>query len=210
MLRNPRFVLDDVEEIKQLIRDYPWATIVASTSAGMVASHYPVLLDESDVDGITLLSHVGRPDDELLELGRGEVLVVIQGPHGYISPSWYPEDQLVPTWNHVSAHLWGTPEILDAETNFAVLNQLTNHFEQRVEHPRSLTTDEETTRHVATGTAGFRLVVTRVDARAKLSQNKAEEVQLNVIEHLRTDPAYRHDVLADAMEHHRARTTSGD
>ena len=88
MRHTPRYLMTDEEEVKRLIRDHPWATFVSATSTGLVASHYPVLLDEA-ASGITVLTHFGRPDDELHELGRHEVLVVVQGPHDYVSPSWY-------------------------------------------------------------------------------------------------------------------------
>ena len=87
--------MTDPEEVKRLIRNHPWATFVSAPSTGMVASHYPILLDE-DATEIIVLSHFGRPDDELHELGRHQVLVIVQGPHDYVSPSWYPPGDLVP------------------------------------------------------------------------------------------------------------------
>src|SRR5690554_6065145 len=129
MRHTPKFLMTDPDEVKRLIRQHPWATIVSATSKGLVASHYPVLLDESK-DDIVLLSHVGRPDDELHELGEHEMLVVIQGPHDYVSPSWYGPGEVVPTWNHVTAHLYGVPEILSDEDNYTVLSGLTDHFEK--------------------------------------------------------------------------------
>ena len=64
-----------------------------------------------------------------------EVLVIIQGAHGYISPGWYDNDEFVPTWNHATAHLYGTPEILSDEENFRVLSHLVDHFEKRMPRP---------------------------------------------------------------------------
>lgn len=176
MRHTPRYLMTDPEEVKRLIRRHPWATIVSPASTGLVASHYPVLLDE-DADGIVLISHVGRPDDELHELGRHQVLAIIQGPHDYVSPSWYDEGDVIPTWNHVTAHLYGTPEILSDEENYAMLARLTDHFEQHHPGGRSLSQDEAGTRRVAKGTVGLRMVVDRFDARAKLSQNKSDEVR---------------------------------
>jgi transcriptional regulator len=112
MRHTPQYLMTDPEEVKRLIRNNPWATFVSATSNGLVASHYPVLLDESATD-ITVLSHFGRPDDELHELGQHQMMMIIQGPHDYVSPSWYAPGDLVPTWNHVTAHLYGTPVILD-------------------------------------------------------------------------------------------------
>ncbi|MGO1315871.1 MAG: FMN-binding negative transcriptional regulator [Cellulomonadaceae bacterium] len=183
MRHTPRYVLTDVEEVKRLVREHPWATFVSHTANGLVASHYPVLLEEGE-QGLSILSHFGRPDDELHELGRHELLVIVQGPHDYVSSSWYEPGDLVPTWNHVTAHLYGMPEILSEEENYAVLTRLTDHFERHHPHGRSLAEDEAGTRRTAKGTVGLRLRVARFDARAKLSQNKAPEVQARITERL--------------------------
>ena len=198
MRHTPRYVLTDPDEVKRLIRENPWATIVSHTVNGLVASHYPVLLDES-AEGIVLLSHVGRPDDELHELGQHEVLVIIQGPHGYVSPGWYAPGDIVPTWNHVTAHLYGVPEILDADENFRVLSQLVDHFESEMSHPVSLSEDEEGARRIARGTVGIRIPVTRFDARLKLSQNKAPEVVDRIIDELQAGETYAQPGLAREM-----------
>ena len=129
MRHTPRFLMTDPDEVKRLVRQHPWATFVSPASTGLVASHYPVMVEDGDDDGITLVSHFGRPDETLHELGQHEILVIVQGPHDYVSPSWYPPGDLVPTWNHVTAHLYGTPEILSDDENYAVLARLTDHFE---------------------------------------------------------------------------------
>ncbi len=182
MRHTPRYVLSDPAEVRRLIRRHPWATFVSPSSTGLTASHYPVILDEEACDGdrIVLLSHFGRPDDQTHELGAHEVLVIVQGPHAYVSPSWYPPGEIIPTWNHVTAHLYGIPEVLSDEENFAALRRLTDHFESGRPDGRSLSQDESTARRAAKGTVGLRLEVTRFDARVKLSQNKPPEVQREI------------------------------
>ena len=198
MRHTPSYVLTDESEVKRLIRENPWATIVSNTATGLVASHYPVVLEE-DADGISIVSHVGRPDEQLHELGQHEVIVIIQGPHGYISPSWYENGEFVPTWNHVTAHLYGTPELLGDAENFDVLGQLVDHFEKRMPSPLSLDIDEESARRIARGTVGLRLRVTRFDARLKLSQNKSPEVVERIIASLEGDGPYASKGLAGEM-----------
>lgn len=198
MRYTPSYMLTDPDEVKRLIRENPWATIVSNTAKGLVASHYPVVLEE-DAEGISIVSHVGRPDERNHELGQHEVMLIIAGPHGYVSPSWYGTDDFVPTWNHVTAHLYGTPEILSDEENFRVLGELVDHFEQRMPHPVSLQIDEEQARHIATGTVGIRIRITRFDARLKLSQNKAPEVVERILDALEGDGPYASKKLAGEM-----------
>lgn len=187
MRHTPRFLMTDPDEVRRLVRHHPWATFVSPSSTGLTASHYPVILDEEACTGddIVLLSHFGRPDDETHELGSHEVLVIVQGPHDYVSPSWYPPGEVIPTWNHVTAHLYGTPEVLSEEENYAALCRLTDHFEAGWPDGRSLSQDEAGTRRAAKGTVGLRLRVDRFEARAKLSQNKPAEVRDRITDELR-------------------------
>jgi transcriptional regulator len=201
MRHTPRYLMTDLLDVKRVIRGNAWATFVTNTSKGLVASHYPVILDESPDDDIVIVSHFGRPDDELHELGQHEVLVIIQGPHDYVSSSFYEQDDFVPTWNHVTAHLYGVPEVLSDEENFEMLSKLTDHFEQHFEGGRSLSEDEEKARQTAKGTVGLRMRVTRFDARAKLSQNKADVVKDRIEAHY----AGKNPRLADEMRRVRPR-----
>ena len=194
MRHTPRYLMTDPNEVKRLIRGNPWATFVSYTAKGLVASHYPVLVDE-DSDEIAIISHFGRPDEVIHELGRHEILVIIQGPHDYISPSWYEPGDIIPTWNHVTAHLYGTPELLSDDENYAMLSRLTDHFEQQRADGRSLSEDEAGTRRTAKGTIGLRMRVDRFDARAKLSQNKPPAV----IEKITTRVAEQNPGLAAEM-----------
>lgn len=196
MMHTGRYVSLDENEVKRLIRDNPWGTIVTHTATGLVASHYPMLLEE-DADGISVVSHVGKPDDEKLELGQHEALIIIQGPHGYISPGWY-DKPAVPTWNHVTTHLYGVPEILSDDENWAVLSRLTHHFEDRMPHPVLLEHHEESARKEMAGTAGFRVRVTRFEARLKLSQNRPH-VAGRIIEELENGEHYHYPALAGEM-----------
>jgi transcriptional regulator len=121
--KNSYYELTNEDEIRRLIRENPWAVLVSNSSAGLVASHYPVLLEEKRKE-LSIVTHVGRPDEKVHELGEHELLVIIQGPHGYISSSWYGDHIEVPTWKFIVAHLSGVPEILEAEENFEVLTRL--------------------------------------------------------------------------------------
>jgi transcriptional regulator len=202
MRQNPSFTLASEEGVKRLIREHPWMTIVSETSAsGLVASHYPVLLDE-EADGIVLLTHVGRPDEVVHELGRHEILVIVQGPHGYISPGWYDANPAVPTWNFVTAHLYGTPELLDASENLRVLEQLVDHFEDPMPEPRRMRGTAENSEYadrIATGTVGLRIPITRFVAKNKMSQNKPAETVDRIIDELEGDGPYASPALAAEM-----------
>jgi transcriptional regulator len=198
MRPNPVFASDDPNQVRKLVREHPWATLVTTSGAGLVASHYPVMLDE-DAEDLTLLTHLGRPDDEMLKIDRSEVLVIVQGHHGYVSPSWYSEsERLVPTWNFTVAHLHGMPQILGAEENLEVLTNLVEHFERHLDEPFHLDREEATP--IAKGTVGLRIPIDRFEMKRKLSQNKDEETRRQTIAALRAEGPYRHPALAEEME----------
>jgi transcriptional regulator len=201
MRQNPSFALSDPTEIKRLIRANPWAILVSNTDDGLVASHYPVLVDESREE-LALVTHVGRPDEQIHDLGNRELLVIIQGPHGYISSSWYDREPAVPTWNFIAAHLTGVPEILSDEENLTVLASLDDHFESEVANPRPMAgslTDAEYARRISAGTVGIRLTPTKIVAKSKLSQNRKPEIVDSIISELESDGPYASAALAAEM-----------
>ncbi|HEY8588194.1 MAG TPA: FMN-binding negative transcriptional regulator [Naasia sp.] len=201
MRQNPSFTLTDVEELKRLIRENPWGTFVSSTPEGIVASHYPIVLDESREE-LSILSHVGRPDEVVHGLGSSEILLIVQGPHGYISPGWYDAKPAVPTWNFVVAHLYGVPEILGPEENFRVLGDLVESFERGMPEPRLMEgtpANSEYAQRISSGTVGLRLTPTRVVAKSKLSQNRPEETVDRIIDELEGTGPYAQPALAAEM-----------
>ena len=200
MRHTPHYILDDEAEIKRLVRENPWVTFVSQTDDGMVASHYPTMLDE-DADGVVLLTHFGRPDERVHGIGsEREMLMIVQGAHGYISPSWYGDAKdMVPTWNHVTAHLYGVPEVLSHADNMVVLERLVDYFEDGMPHAKSLRIDPAAADRLAKGTIGLRIPITRVEARKKLSQNRTDADRDAVIEHLAGDGRYSSPELAEEM-----------
>jgi transcriptional regulator len=197
MRHNPLHASEDPDEVRRLIRENPWGTLVSNNNGELVASHYPVLLDE-DGDGLAVFTHVGRPDEVNHGFGDREVLLIIQGRHGYISPSWYaPGEVRAPTWNFSTAHCYGVPEILDEDTTLAVLAKLVEHFESQVENPMLL--DLDWGRPVARGTVGLRLPITRFVCKIKMSQDKSPVTQRQVMATLRTPGPFHNPELANDM-----------
>jgi transcriptional regulator len=193
---NPAYASEDPEVIKGLIEENPWAILV-SHGDGLVASHCPILLDD-EAEEPTILTHLGKPDDEQHDLS-GEMLAIVQGNHGYVSPSWYaPGATPAPTWNFSVAHCYGVPELLSEEENLRVLTRLVERFERQVSEPLLL--DPEFGARAATGTVGIRLRVTRFVCKRKLSQDKDPVSRRQVIATLREPGPYHHPALAEEME----------
>lgn len=191
-----------MSDVRRLVQGYGWAVLVTKS---LCAAHVPCLLDADrdpggDAAELVLLGHTARADPasrDLLE--GGEVLLVFQGPNGYISPSWYDASPYVPTWNFTAVHVYGVPELLDGEEGFAVLERTVEHFEAARESPWRLGEALPYARRIAPGTVPFRLRAARVQAKAKLSQDKAPEIQDRVIGALEQPGPYRRPELAAEM-----------
>jgi transcriptional regulator len=212
MRSNPQYALERTDAIRDLMQSSPWCTFVTATTRGMVASHYPVILDES-ADGIVLLSHMGRPDEEKHELGRHEMLAIVQGPNGYISPSWYGVDRAVPTWNFVTAHVYGKPEILTDDENLATLAKLVARFEDVLPQPFRLDVspaNDAYARAIVRGTVGFRLPVVRIEAKEKMSQDKSPDVVNRIVAELDGIGPYGNPTLAAYMRRAQDARPSGN
>lgn len=185
------FAIGDVGLARAIARAHPFATIV---TADLRATHMPCLVDE-DAAGLVILGHVARADPASEALD-GPVLLVFQGPHGYVSASWYASET-IPTWNHVSLHVRGTPELLpDA---LPVLGRTVDHFEAAVEEPWSLHRMGEQAREMADRVVAFRLVARSWHAEAKLSQDKPADERARVLAGLERPGPYANAPLAAAM-----------
>lgn len=202
MRQNPSFTMTDIVELRRIVDANPWVTLVSATEDGLVASHYAVLLDEGR-DDLTIVGHVGKPDDAIHGLGEHELLAIVQGPHGYISPGWCGDGPSVPTWNYISVHMSGVPELLTTEENLQVLDRLVARFEQSLPQPRLMwepPNDEDFVRRLERGTVGFRLTPTKIVAKRKLSQNRPDDVVDTIIAELAAGSSPYADVrLPDEM-----------
>jgi transcriptional regulator len=187
------------DDLRELVSQDPWVTLVSSTSRGLVVSHLPVVT-VPEAPGLEILGHLARTDAEEHELGERDTVVVVQGRHGYISPGWYVGGPYVPTWNFVVAHLHGRPSVLDADETYDVLDRTVDHFESVRPTPFRLDSVAAYAARLAPAVVGFRLTPTRVVAKAKLSQDKPEQDRAGVLRGLEDPSDVHHDpALAAAM-----------
>jgi transcriptional regulator len=180
-----------------MIREHPWGILISDHDGELVASHYPILLDDNP-EGLAVFTHVGRPDDLIHGFGDREIMLIVQGRNGYISPSWYAPGAIrAPTWNFSAAHCYGVPQVLGLDENLAVLARLVANFERHVEEPMLF--DPGWGRPVARGTVGIRLPITRFICKIKMSQDKDPVTQRQVMEALRAPGPFHNPNLANDM-----------
>jgi len=177
------FKIDDEEVMYDFIEKYGFATLFSQHKGEPYATHLPLMLNKSEK---TLYGHFARPNEQWKDAENQQVLAVFQGPHCYISPTWYETTKAVPTWNYVSIHLYGKMEIIeDRKLIFESLNDLVNKYETP-DSPYNLNDVEASfIEGMSKGIVAFRINITKIEAKAKLSQNHPVERQELIIKHLK-------------------------
>lgn len=192
----------DQAEIEALVREFGFATIVSNKDGLPVATHIPFEL-EVQADGSWLLNaHLSKanPQWKTFETA-GEVLVIFMGPHTYVSPSWYNHKN-VPTWNYRAVHVYGTVSLVEGEQVEKSLRTLMARYENAHAN-KPLSYEEIPAQMLETdlrGLVGIQVKVNRIEAVAKLSQNRDKESYQSVIDHLKQVNAYDAARIAEEME----------
>jgi transcriptional regulator len=171
------FAMPD-DDVRALLDGSRIADLVTSTAQGLVATPLPFVHDPEAGEHGALLCHVARNNPQWREPVHGEALAIVRGPDAYVSPSWYASKaehgRVVPTWNYVTAHVYGDLVVHDdPEWVEALVRRLTDQREAAMPHPWAV--DDAPPRFVdgqLRAIVGLELRVTRIEAKAKLSQNR--------------------------------------
>ncbi|HEY1589748.1 MAG TPA: FMN-binding negative transcriptional regulator, partial [Rhodanobacter sp.] len=175
-----------IEALHGLIHDFPFASVVTHSNAGLVANHLPFEL----VGGNLLHGHVAC-GNELRQADGAEVLLIFRGPDGYISPNWYPSKhetgREVPTWNYAVVHVHGRLRVVeDTIWLRKLLETLTDRHESALPAPWKVSdAPEDHIEKSLHGIVGLEITIERIEGKFKLSQNHPEANRLGVIHGLR-------------------------
>jgi transcriptional regulator len=184
------FRVDDVSQMHALMRGRPFATLVTGNSAGLYASHLPTVLKDEEPYGV-IECHLARPNPHCEKLAEGsERLMIFQGPESYITPNWYPSKaqhgKAVPTWNFAVVHAYGRPKVMkDKEWLLHHVTELSAQQERNEAKPWKPSDAPNTYIEVMLrGIVGFRLAITRLEGKWKMSQNRETRDQVGLVEGL--------------------------
>ena len=174
---------DDISAIHTLIREYNFAALITQREGVPFATHLPFMLDAERGPNGTLLAHMARANPQWHDFNSAqEVLVIFQGPHAYISPSWYEVELSVPTWNYAVVHAYGLPHLIeDGEELYKLLKTLIQTHEANFEKPWPFQLPDDYLQKMMRGIVGFEIEITRLEGKFKLSQNRTETERENVI-----------------------------
>jgi transcriptional regulator len=198
------FKVVDESEVEAFVRHYDFATMITPSVTGMMVTHLPVLIRRG-ASGLVIAGHVARANSHWTSMdGRTDSLVIFQGPHHYISPSWYTDSPAVPTWNYTAVHAHGRPSAMpDREFLHDILVELVRKHETGRASPWLLETlPADYYDHMLAGIVGFQMEVDRVEAKFKLGQNRGTVDQTGAIAGLERDGSSEAASMAKFMRTH--------
>jgi transcriptional regulator len=192
MYQPPHFRNDDLPQIRALMREQRFVTLISSGSLGLFATHLPTVTKD-DAPYAMVECHLARANAHWKDLATvDEALMVFQGPQAYITPNWYrskaEHGKVVPTWNYVALHAYARPEVVeDADWLRRHVAELTAQEEKVEPKPWALSdAPDDYVERMLRGIVGFRLRVARLEGKWKVSQNREPEDRDGVVTGLRS------------------------
>lgn len=194
------FKVTNVDEIWDFVQKNSFGTIVTTKKEKPIATHLPFRLAKKG-DDYFITGHMayGNPQWRTFETCE-DVLVMFQGPHTYISSSWYGHEE-VPTWNYQAVHVYGKASILDKEELIEELTTMLKKYEEHRENPvlwDKLSPD--LLKSELKGIVGFKIKVGDIQVAYKLSQNRNETDYINIIDKLKNEVNPDSKQMAEIME----------
>ena len=189
------FAVEDAPKLHDFIEQFSFASLVTQNDGNLIASHIPFVLDREAGASGRLRGHVAVRNPQLAHLKSGsEALVMFQGPHSYISPSWYLSQDTVPTWNYTAVHAYGRPRMLDRDGLIILLKDLVHQNERLLEPPWDFDPQAAWIEKMLPEIAAFEIPIERLEGKFKLNQNRKLADRRRVVEVLSAseDPAKRH------------------
>lgn len=198
----PPFRPTDPRFAAGLMRRESFAVLVSHHAGDTQATHLPLVFDDRAGRSGMLRGHLALPNPQAQHLRAGvELLAIFAGPHAYVSPSWYETKKTVPTWNYVAVHAYGRPRLLEGDELMAHLRELVEAYESPRAEPWALdAVPREYVANLSGGVIGFEMAIHRLDAKAKLGQNRSEADRRGAIAGLRAEGDAEGRAVAALME----------
>jgi transcriptional regulator len=202
MYVNPINRWEDEPEIISFIQKNAFATLITQGVNRPTATHLPFILEQPREGHAILSGHIARANPQWKSIPeQGEVLVMFQGPHAYISSSWYNHEN-VPTWNYLAVQVYGQIKIIQDDELLKHLKKLVDTYEAGRPNRVSVETMNES--YLASqirALVGFEIQITEVQASAKLSQNRDEINFNNIVSELSKTGVELDQKIATEMKH---------
>lgn len=189
----------DKDEIVAFMKQFSFATIITAKDNLPVATHLPFLVTVQD-GNIVLTSHFARANEQWADIEHHTALVIFSEPHAYISPNNYEKELNVPTWNYISVHAYGQGKLItETEGVFKVLENTMDNYETAYKQKWENFPAEYKLK-MSKGIVAFDIIVTDLQAKKKLSQNRTDTEKQKIIDTLSKSNDTNEQLIADYMK----------
>ena len=166
---------EDLKQVREFIKSNSFGILVNQVDGKPWATHIPIELDTDEEGKDILVSHISKANPQWKSFNeKEEVLCIFNGPHTYVSSSWYMDEE-VPTWNYIAVHVYGKITILSEEEVLASMHKLVDKYERDSKEPISLHDMSDKTMAQIRGVVGFKIEITDIQATYKLSQGREHD-----------------------------------
>jgi transcriptional regulator len=189
------FAVEDRETLNRVMRENSFATLITSGHEGPFATHIPLI-----VEGDAIIGHMAKANPHWKSFDGRTALAIFQGPHAYVSPRIYVTTPNVPTWNYVTVHAYGKPQLIESPTESADIL-----YKSMALYDPAMQLDDafhDYLQKQLLGIVAFRIPIDRLEGKFKLNQNKKPEDRNAVISAFSVSPSVDELKVAEAMTAH--------
>ncbi len=196
------FKEDNLNSLHEVIRNYNFAPLFSQSDDMPYATHLPFMLDPDRGPNGTLIAHMARANPHWKSFDENtQALVVFQGPHAYISTSWYEKEEHVPTWNYAAVHAYGVPQLIhEPEELLSMVEALVNNHEASISGIKNLDEHKEILLPQLKAIVGFEIPIEKIEGKFKFNQNRSTEDQQGVVNALENHDDPLIQGVADIMK----------
>lgn len=163
---------ENIEEVKDFLTSNSFGILINILDGRPWGTHIPLELDVDENGTDVLMGHIAKANPQWKNFQNDqEVLCIFNGPHSYVSSSWYQEEE-VPTWNYIAVHIYGKLKVIEGEALMIHLKKLVDKYEVDSDRPIKLENLSKKTLNQVRGVVGFQIEITEIQATYKLSQTR--------------------------------------
>lgn len=194
---------ENPEEIKSFLKNNSFGILVNQTEEKLWGTHIPLELETNLQGKEVLFGHISKenPQSDSFENNK-EVLAIFNGPHSYISSSWYDHEN-VPTWNYIAVHVYGKVRVITGKEMLFAMKKLVDKYEVSSKNPVRIENLSPEIMCQISGIVAFEIEITEIQAVKKLSQNRDDKNHKTIISELENQNNSNSNAIADAMKKER-------
>lgn len=166
---------ENIAEVKDFLNQNSFGILINTVDGRPWGTHIPMELDVNENGNDVLMGHIAKVNPQWKNFESNlEVLCIFNGPHSYVSSSWYQEEE-VPTWNYIAVHVYGKLKIIEGDALIHHLKNLVDKYEEASENPIKIENLSKNTMKQVRGVVGLQIEITEIQAAYKLSQGREHD-----------------------------------